>query len=301
MIAATNGTTTHNTTATSDLTSVWNRTATLGAGTGTFLGKSTDGTYWLLTASHVSTSANSTGTFATADNTSIKFSFSGTTQAIYNSDGTTADLKLVAISATDAASATYLDSLGNISVYTGTLSTGSSYYMPQGSPGAGTGTELYAVGTGRSLSIGSSYSTGTREKQWANFYPDMTEMSVSTTSTTTTTCFLEIFSKGGICMQAGEQDSGSGVFVKNGESWEIAGVAIAVGGTVSSATTVGFYEDASSDSPKTCVTYFADLSVYADQINDVMTATLIPEPSAFGFAVGALALALAATRRKRRR
>lgn len=129
----------------------------------------------------------------------------------------------------------------------------------------------------------------------------MTGMSVSTTSTTTTTCFLEIFSKGGICMQAGEQDSGSGVFVKNGESWEIAGVAIAVDGTVSTSTTVGFCEDASSESPKTCVTYFADLSVYANQINDVMTATLIPEPSAFGLAAGALALAFAATRRKRRR
>ena len=98
-----------------------------------------------------------------------------------------------------------------------------------------------------------------------------------------------------------EDDSGSGVFVwdSSENKWKIAGVTLAVGSNTGIDTsTIGYYEESGKDSPKTCCTYFADLSQYAPQINAIMA---IPEPSAFGLLAGTCALALAASRRRRSR
>lgn len=82
--------------------------------------------------------------------------------------------------------------------------------------------------------------------------------------------------------QAAENDSGSGLFIKNGDTWELAGIAHAILGFNGQPANTAIYGN---------LTFYSDLSVYADQIN-----TIIPEPSA---AVVLAGLSLALLRRKR--
>lgn len=87
--------------------------------------------------------------------------------------------------------------------------------------------------------------------------------------------------------QAAVGDSGGAVFSKNGASWELAGIMLAI--------------DAYSGQPGgTAVfgnnTYAADLSYYRTQIVSV-----VPEPSAFVLAVAGVAVACSAALRRRRR
>lgn len=274
MIASVNGVATHNTTATDYVSEIWNRTVYLSAGTGTYLGNF-GGTRWVLTAAHVSSVS---GTISTSAGKTISLGATGTPYASFtNADGTTADLKLFSVSVSDE-DAEYLDALGNIEIFTGTLYTN---------------TPLYCVGTGANLSIGSGISSGGRVKQWGEFYANGMLSELLDTSASGggySVAFGEIFSRSGKSIQCGAQDSGSGAFVKNGNDWEVAGVAIAVGGT-EGASSVGYYESGSA----ICVTNFVHLSQYAEQIYAV-----IPEPSAFGFLAGIFALGLAGTRRRRK-
>ena len=87
--------------------------------------------------------------------------------------------------------------------------------------------------------------------------------------------------------QAVVGDSGGGVFIKNGSTWELAGMTDAVGGYSGQpdVSITPIYGD---------VTAMSDLSYYRDQIISI---TDIPEPSAY--LVAALALPLMAFRRKR--
>jgi hypothetical protein len=76
-------------------------------------------------------------------------------------------------------------------------------------------------------------------------------------------------------------DSGSGVFVKNGATWELAGITHAI----------GLFEDQPSTGSTAVygnLTYFADLSQYRDQILAIVA---VPEAGSFAFlgAVAALA------------
>lgn len=287
MIASVNGTATHNTSATDYVSEIWNRTVTLGAGTGTYLGNF-GGTRWVLTAAHVSSTS---GTIYTSDGKSITLSYGGKVcenfKTMVGDTEYTADLKLFSVSATGESAdyLDYLDSLGNIEIYTGTLSLA---------------TPLYCVGTGRSLTIGSSYASGSREKQWGKFYQDSTQLSATATALNSTqtpwasATFEEMFSKSEDSIQCGAQDSGSGVFVKNSDgNWEAVGIALAVG-PGGAAASVGYQDDASVENP-TCTTQFAYLSYYADQIYAV-----IPEPSVFGLFAGIFALAFAGPRRRRK-
>ncbi len=280
MIASVNGTAGHNTDPTKDfqgnapseaITEIWNRTVTLGAGTGTYLGNF-GGTRWVLTAAHVSSVS---GTIKTADGRSLVLGDGGKVYTGFkNADGTSVDLKLFSVSATGDA-ADYLDALGNIEIYTGDLYTN---------------TPLYCVGTGCSLSLGGGISSGSRVKQWGEFCADgIQEVEEGGRKTLS---FVEVFSsEAEKSIQCGMYDSGSGVFVKNGENWEVVGVAITVGANSENNPTVGYVETPNS----ICVTSFTFLPEYASQIY-----AIIPEPSVFGLLAGIFALGFAGTRRKRK-
>lgn len=321
MVASVDGEETHNTTCTDDVAEGWNRTVKTSTGTATYIGQADDGTYLFLTASHVTTSDSTSFTISTSDGTSYSYSYAGTSWQLTNSDGSNTDLKIVAVTGTTTAATSYLDSLGSISVYTGSLSQTTS---------------AYTVGTGYSISVGSSYTGGSRVKQWAEFSPNAFSTTTSgagpnqtttvtmtadieTYSGTTTTCYVEIFTETETIsessgfgpnsttttyeidsFQGAAGDSGSGVFVEvDGETY-ICGVLLAIaayqGDSSSDSYTVGYYEGGTEN--VYCYTYFADLSVYADQIATIMA---IPEPSAFGFLAGTFALAFCAARSRRRR
>lgn len=279
MVASLDGAAFHNESANDAVAEIWNRTVQMSAGTGTYLGKSADGTYWVLTAAHVSSGG---GTIATSDGQTIALTYANRSETLKNEDGKNADIKLVAVSATGTA-ADYLEALGDLNIYTGTLTTV---------------TPLVCVGTGCSLSIGSSYRTGSRVKQWAAFSAD--SATKITEAAYATDCYGEIFSEKGYSFQGGLYDSGSGVFVNENGAWALVGAAITVGGIGADATLVGYAENASNENPLIYDTYFSNLSGYADQIAAIMA---IPEPSSFGLFAGALAAALAAatTRRRSRR
>ena len=276
---------THNTdysTATTDISEIWNRTVWIAddGGTATYLGRAADGSHLILTANHVGMHSMSITTTngSTYNLTANKNWRIGTT-----------DLKIYSVSVNTETSE-FLDSLGNIDIYTGTLTTS---------------TNLYSVGTGKSTAIGSAHTTGTREKQWAEFKRNNISVAdengtVSTVATVpvntsgTTECYAEVFSNKETSFQATQYDSGSGVFVYQNGEWLLVGTLIGIGGNSKTATTVGYTETENS----VCATYFADLSQYADQINAIMA---IPEPSAFGLIAGTFALAFAASRRSRKK
>ena len=288
----------HNTTCTDDVADGWDRTAYLSAGTATYLGQAADGTYLFLTANHVTSSG---GSISSSDGNTYTFSYAGTSWTLTNSDGSEADLKIIAVTPDDDATAAYLQGLGSISIYTGTLTTT---------------TALYTVGTGKSISVGGSYDSGSRAKQWAEFYANAALSDVSTTGGTTD-CYYEIFTnqetmttRNGSTttttsvpsFQAGSQDSGSGVFIEVEGETQIVGVLIAVGCVYASTSTVNYYNTETLSEYETdglcCITYFANLSQYADQIAVIMA---IPEPSAFSLFAGTAALAFACVAARRRR
>ncbi|MBQ7331756.1 MAG: hypothetical protein IJW39_00740 [Opitutales bacterium] len=286
MVASVNGTETHNLTPTSNITEIWNRTVWIAdngdskGGTATYLGRADDGSHLILTANHVGMNAM---TITATDGTTYSLSADKDWRI------GTADLKIYSVFVDDETSE-FLDSLGNIDIYTGTPTTS---------------TTLYAVGTGKSSAIGSSYTTGTREKQWAKFKRNNISVSgedgtVSTVDTVsvntagTTSCYAEVFSNRDTSFQATQYDSGSGVFVYQNGEWLLVGTLLAVAGDTKSATAINY----SGTENSICATYFADLSQYAGQINEIMS---IPEPSAFGLLAGTCALAVAASRRSRRK
>lgn len=271
MIASVDGVATHNKNATDYVSEIWNRTVYLAAGTGTYLGKSADGTHWVLTAAHVSAGD---GTIKTSTGETIGLSNAGTTHYFYNADGTQADLKLFSVSATET-NEDRLNKIGNLEIYTGALYTN---------------TPLYCVGTGANLSIGGGIS-GERVKQWGEFCADGASPDLQQTPSYSyrSPVFQEVFSNKGKSIQCGAQDSGSGAFVKNGNDWELVGVAISVGG-VGNSSSVNYYESGDA----ICATNFVDLSQYASQIY-----AIIPEPSAFGLLAGMFVLGLAGMRRRR--
>lgn len=79
---------------------------------------------------------------------------------------------------------------------------------------------------------------------------------------------------GGNESQAALGDSGSGVFILNGGNWELAGIALAVGGFSGQPDNTAVFGNE---------TYYADLSFYRSQI-----LTIIPEPGSAALSVMAL-------------
>lgn len=293
MVASGGDTGTHHA-ATGYVAEIWNRTVYIGTensgGTGTYLGQSADGRCWVLTAAHVSVGAMSVATTSTS---SFSLTTTGDVVEITNSDGTVADLKLVAVNK-NAEYTSFLEGqryTNPIGIYSGSLTTT---------------TPLYTVGTGRSSAIGSTISSEPRQKEWAGFTADeMLNAETKKGSTTwVTSCYVELFQSEKTGFQACTYDSGSGVFIYGGAETgrQVVGVNLAVAGYngtefVSSLGNIGYMENASENNILTCSTFFANLSLYAEQINAVMA---IPEPSAFGCLAGTFALALAASSRRRR-
>ena len=284
---STSVTETHNTdysTAVDDISEIWNRTVWIEnekdtGGTATYLGRSADGSHLILTANHVGMNSM---TITATDGSNYNLT------ANQNWRIGTADLRIYSVSV-DTKTSDFLDSLGSIDIYTGTPKTS---------------TKLYAVGTGYSTAIGSNYTTGTREKQWAEFKrnnisvknedgTDSTADTVPVNTSGTTDCYAEVFSNRETSFQATTYDSGSGVFVYQDGEWLLVGTLIAVSRDTESATAVNY----SGTENSVCFTLFADLSVYADQINAIMN---IPEPSVFGLFAGLGVLAIACTHRSRR-
>ncbi len=295
-----------NTSSNSVVAEIWDRTAYLSAGTGVFVGADGDGNYYILTAAHVTTtSGTSTVSITASDGTVYTYTVVSST-ILTNSDGSSADLKMVSITSSDAAALAYLDSLGTISVYSETLAASSTSGF--GPFAKTTTTTLYAVGTGIASSVGSSYNSGTRKKTWGEFTFSSTELANSGTVSNgnySTSCYLEIFSSSGTAIQGCSQDSGSGVFIETEDGWALVGIVLYVAAaTTSSGTTINYAENASSEGG-VCYTYYANLSDYADQISEILSYSsgeiLVPEPNFFGIFVGLFALFFAGTTRNFRR
>lgn len=201
--------------------------------------------------------------------------------------GPSTDIKLWKVSDDDKTATNFLGSLGNIGIFTGTLTTE---------------TPLYLLGTGRSVEIGGSFldeKNFKREKQWGELsydnYEDTGEMNHSYSNTHD---YIEYFSKKENSVQAGVQDSGSGVFVRTENGWQIVSTTSSVAGN--GGNNVGFAEDANNDSNKiTYATYFSALPFYAEKINAI-TGIVAPEPAAFGLFAGTAMLVFAAARRRRK-
>jgi hypothetical protein len=88
--------------------------------------------------------------------------------------------------------------------------------------------------------------------------------------------------------QAVVGDSGGGVFRKNGTDWELAGIMLAVGG-------FDGQPNPGENAVFGNVTYIADLSYYAPQIN--ATIATVPEPGSLGLLIaGGVAIAVAGLR-----
>ncbi|MBQ8445366.1 MAG: hypothetical protein IJX22_03150 [Opitutales bacterium] len=295
MVASVDGTETHNLTPTSNLTEIWNRTVWTGNGTATYLGQNAGGQHLILTASHVGSSSLS---IASADNNTYTLTSAGMSWRLTNTaDNSNADLQIIAVTANTSSGEKFLDTLGNIEIASGiTTQTNTTLFRKAST--------LYAVGTGRSTKIGGNpldeSGTYPRQKQWAEFtaYQKVSELVPSTTASGsilgTTACYTEFFSNTETSFQGTVQDSGSGVFVYQNGEWLLVGTLIGISGNSDTATTVGYIETENS----VCVTLFADLSQYADQINAIMA---IPEPSAFGLLAGTFALAVAASRSSRKK
>ncbi len=135
----------------------------------------------------------------------------------------------------------------------------------------------YAWGTGHAIRWGTNVVTGTT---WAN------AGSGDAVSAYTTFDWFNDYSSE---CQAAYGDSGGAVFRKNGTSWQLAGITLGVA-------------DYSGQPANTAVygnnTFFADLSVYRDQI---VTITAVPEPGTVGLAVAAAATGILGRGRRRRR
>lgn len=306
---------------------IWNRTVYFAAGTATYLGTSPDGRHWLLTAAHVSTQSvnketnivyGSVGSITTADNKSISLTAEIDDYTILkNANGTNADLKVFSIAADSISEDESIflsayNGINNIEIFEGKLyepiPENSEYVRVHAT---------YLVGTGQSFSVGDKITTGSRQKQWAQFFMDGYAKTQDGDA-----LFVEEFSNIETSVQAGMYDSGSGVFIfdQAEQKWKIAGVTLAVDTNVeipentdntkendiALTTLPADYKENSTveegkdsgETVKVCITYFADLSQYAPQINAIMA---IPEPSAFGLLTGTCALVLAASRRRRSR
>ena len=82
---------------------------------------------------------------------------------------------------------------------------------------------------------------------------------------------------------AADNDSGSGLFVKNDTTWELAGIAHAVGNM--------FNGQPSGTARYGNWSFYSDLSAYSDQISQTLATTPMPEPATLGLLLlGSLAL-----------
>jgi hypothetical protein len=267
----------------------WLNIGFLGVGTGIYLGEG-----WVLTASHVGA-----GTISLAG---VSYApLAGTTvQLTNNSPGKTAftDLIMFRLASTPAG--------------LGTLTLASS------APTLGTPVTMIGAGRDRGAFTKWNVNTGTTPWTWTEVPSGGNAAGYQTLSTRTVrwgtntiasqdvwinvpgssntpvdvktfaTTFTDLIAAGDEA-QASFGDSGGAVFAKNGSSWELGGVMIAIGGFSGQPT-------AGETPVYGNLTYSADISSYASQIMSI-----IPEPSTYallGFSAAALIFACRRARRK---
>lgn len=268
----------------------WNRVGSFetsgGNGSGVYLGNG-----WVLTANHV----NGKSTFTLNGNTYTLIG--GTGQRLANP----AELGLAHASdlwlgqytgvtpfpagvVTIASSTPDLEAVGTM-IGTGrtqTSQTPTTYFADTSNPNDWEWDDAFFPGA--NFSVQGFVRTGDRDKRWAQ----------SPVASGQETLFFDFSGTGLDADQPGyytefrnelnggmgaASDSGSPLFIKNGSTWELAGIA----------HTLGFYSG-QFDDPDTLdtslygnATFYGDLSVYANQIN---TITGIPEPGSIAVALG---------------
>ncbi len=261
------GLTVHNTSTDASIENIWERSAILAGGSGTYLGKY-DGSYWVLTADHVGTTVGSTLSI-NAKNYTILEVDRILNEPDFPSPGsyrTYADVKLLKI-AGDAD----LEALGNI-------------YINQNPITDFQSTLLYAIGSGYAASIGGTNS-GSRIKQWADFYYNSSNLKLAIDTQRSGVFFTERFdSVDATSFQATTYDSGGGIFAEINNQWYLVGImnAVSLGG------------DGLINSGDT--SYMLDLSAYAD--NFQLFTSAVPEPSFYGTVFSGLAVTYAALHRR---
>jgi hypothetical protein len=233
----------------------WDYVGSIGGASGVYLGDY-GGSQWVLTAAHVGA-----GSF-TLNNATYNY-VPGTAVTLTNTDGTTVDLTLFRIDGNPG--------LTNLALSSSAPSLGAPVTM------IGYGTDRQASETYWNVNWtetsnsflgfykGYRWST-TATKRWGTNIVTSTGVTEGTTR-----YFVTTFDRSAAGdAQATVGDSGGGVFVQNGSSWELAGIMGLVtkyAGQPDSASIYGVQ------------TYSADISVYRSQILDIISKAIpVPEP-----------------------
>ena len=218
------------------------------------------GNNWFITANHIKVLDNPTGVLLGAGSYTIN---AGSWTRITNSVGTDTDLMMFRVEesvglagltiASSPANGTALTMIGNGRNRAADL----SYWNVSGTTwtenGAPTNAFGYKWATGSTKRWGSNTKEG--DAGYINDGFGITDMFY--------TDFDAIVGEA----QGATYDSGGGVFIHNGGEWELAGIML---------TTAGYSGQPGSTAVFGNLTYAADLSTYADQINATVA---IPEPS----------------------
>jgi hypothetical protein len=259
------GNTTANTTYMGDY---WANVGTVNGSSCVYLGSG-----WVVTASHVGSGATTLNGVAYAYDTS-------TVTRLHDpaNSSQVADLVMYKLKTTPTG-------LNDLPIYTGSLAanasvtgigygrdraTSKTYWQVTSTTSGTTTTYNWTETTGRHDASGYKWAS-TRTKRWGTNNV-VSASPVAVTTSGTTSCYYTSFDEGSSIyeMQAAQFDSGGGILYKSGNTWELAGVILAIKSFSGQPSNTAVYENQ---------TYFADLALYSSQISSIMT-TAIPEPSA---------------------